>query len=174
MPLDYQAHRQAASVARSLGIDFSKERFTVEDLARGINVEREHGKILSAAQCGKVDTNVTDDDILTTAKIALAHLYERREGLSGGRCSDGRDTQFDYYDGLELVETAPVGYWRGTAPASYWANKRVGFIVVSTLIFAMSFLLLDAIGWVPMPRYAVMIIIIGAITKLVYLAATWK
>lgn len=176
MPLDYQAHRQAASVARSLGIDFSKERFTVEDLAKGIEVEREHGKILSAAQCGKVDTNVTDDDILTTSKIALAHLYERREGLSGGQCGDGsgRDTQFDYYDGLELVETAPVGYWRGTEPASYWANKRVGFVVVSTLIFAMALVLLDAIGWVPMPRSLVAIIIIGAITSLVYLAATWK
>ena len=54
-------------VARFLKIKFDKYPF--EDFKRGIIVELEHGKINSK-------TNVTDDDLLKTAKIALAHLNE--------------------------------------------------------------------------------------------------
>ena len=55
------------AVAKYLNIDFSK--FSFEDFKRGILVELEHGKDNSL-------TNVTDDDLLKTAKIALAHLNE--------------------------------------------------------------------------------------------------
>ena len=55
------------NVAKYLNIDFTK--FPFEDFKRGILVELEHGKDNKA-------TNVTDDDLLKTAKIALAHLNE--------------------------------------------------------------------------------------------------
>ena len=54
-------------VARLLNIKFDKYPF--EDFKRGIIIELEHGKI-------NPKTNVTDDDLLKTAKIALAHLNE--------------------------------------------------------------------------------------------------
>lgn len=54
-------------VARYLNIDFSK--FPFEDFKRGIMIEMEHGLINPV-------TNVTNDDLLKTAKIALAHLNE--------------------------------------------------------------------------------------------------
>lgn len=54
-------------VARFLNIKFDKYPF--EDFKRGIIVELEHGKI-------NPKTNVTDDDLLKTAKVALAHLNE--------------------------------------------------------------------------------------------------
>lgn len=55
------------NVAKKLNIDFSKYPF--EDFKRGINVELEHGLINPV-------TNVTNNDLLLTAKIALAHLNE--------------------------------------------------------------------------------------------------
>ena len=54
-------------VARMLNIKFDK--FPFEDFKRGIMIELEHGKI-------NPETNVTDNDLLKTAKIALAHLNE--------------------------------------------------------------------------------------------------
>ena len=54
-------------IARYLNIDFSK--FTFEDFKRGINIELEHGN-------ENTNTNVTNNDLLKTAKIALAHLNE--------------------------------------------------------------------------------------------------
>ena len=54
-------------VAYELNIDFTK--FSLSDFTTGINIELEHGLIA-------LDTNVTNDDLLTTAKIALAHLNE--------------------------------------------------------------------------------------------------
>ena len=54
-------------VANFLNIDFSK--FPFEDFKRGINIELEHGK-------ENMTTDVTDNDLIKTAKIALAHLNE--------------------------------------------------------------------------------------------------
>ena len=54
-------------VAKFLNIDFSK--FPFEDFKRGINIELEHGK-------ENMVTDVTDSDLIKTAKIALAHLNE--------------------------------------------------------------------------------------------------
>jgi hypothetical protein len=55
------------NVANYLNIDFNK--FSFDDFKRGINIELEHG-------LQDKNTNVTDDDLLKTAKIALAHLNE--------------------------------------------------------------------------------------------------
>ena len=57
----------AKNIANKLGITFDK--FSPEEFLEGINIETEHGKINSL-------TNVTDDNLETTAKIALAHLNE--------------------------------------------------------------------------------------------------
>ena len=54
-------------VATLLNIKFDK--FSPEELLEGMNIELEHGLVNSK-------TNVTDDDIVMTAKIALAHLNE--------------------------------------------------------------------------------------------------
>ena len=54
-------------MASLLGINFDK--FTIFEFLDGINVELEHGLV-------DLETNVTNDDLITTAKIALAHLKE--------------------------------------------------------------------------------------------------
>lgn len=54
-------------VAFLLGVSFDK--FTPEDFLEGINVELEHGMV-------NPKTNVTNDNLIVTAKIALAHLNE--------------------------------------------------------------------------------------------------
>ena len=70
--------KDAMFAARMLGVSFN--RFTPEDWLDGINIELEHGTI-------NPNTNVTNDDLITTAKIALAHLnefpnyYNRKYGL---------------------------------------------------------------------------------------------
>lgn len=46
--------------------------FTMDDLRKGMKVELEHGKINKR-------TNVSNDDPMITAKIALAHLFEDPE-----------------------------------------------------------------------------------------------
>ena len=66
------------NVSNKLGIRFDK--FSANDFLRGINIELEHGKVNPL-------TNVTNDDLEMTAKIALAHLnefpnyYDKRVGL---------------------------------------------------------------------------------------------
>ena len=57
----------ALLVADMLNINFDK--FTKEEFLEGLNIESEHGTI-------NPFTNVTNDDIILTAKIALAHLNE--------------------------------------------------------------------------------------------------
>lgn len=59
--------KEILDVANYLNIDFSK--FSFDDFKRGINIELEHGYV-------DLKTNVTDNDLLKTAKIALAHLNE--------------------------------------------------------------------------------------------------
>lgn len=54
-------------VANELGIKF--EMFSIKDLLVGLNIELEHGTANNI-------TNVTNDDLLLTGKIALAHLME--------------------------------------------------------------------------------------------------
>ena len=53
--------------AQILGINFKK--FSIEDLLIGTNIELEHGSINPL-------TNITNDDLIMTMKIALAHLNE--------------------------------------------------------------------------------------------------
>ena len=77
---------EAKKIAEQLEIDWSK--FDVEQFRMGMDVELEHGLI-------DPHTNVTNDDPLTTGKIALAHLKEFP----------------DYYTRLEKMEKEGELYW---------------------------------------------------------------
>ena len=71
----------ARRVGEQIGIDWSSAPFDVEQFRMGMDVELEHGT-------HDPRTNVTDDDAVTTGKIALAHLNEFP----------------DYYTRLEAME----------------------------------------------------------------------
>lgn len=60
---------QAKDMAEKLNVDFQTAGFTLEEFLEGMNIELEHGTVDTA-------TNVTNDDPLITAKIAMAHLNE--------------------------------------------------------------------------------------------------
>lgn len=60
-------NKEILEAAKSLGITFDKFSFT--DLVTGVNMELEHGTI-------SPKTNVTNDNLILTMKIALAHLNE--------------------------------------------------------------------------------------------------
>ena len=60
---------EAAGLAERLGVDISVEPFDLEQFRMGLDIELEHG-------ARDPETDVTHDDPLTTAKIALAHLRE--------------------------------------------------------------------------------------------------
>lgn len=79
---------EALDIANKLSVNFSKEKFDVEQFRMGLDVELEHGK-------RDLKTNVTFDDPITTGKIALAHLNEFP----------------DYYTRLEKMEKEADTYW---------------------------------------------------------------
>lgn len=76
--------------ARQIGgkLRIKWDKFDVEQFRRGMEVELEHGT-------RDLKTNVTDDDSLTTGKIALAHLNEFP----------------DYYTRLDKMEEEADKYW---------------------------------------------------------------
>lgn len=59
--------QDALYAARVLNVNFYK--YSVEEFLSGINIELEHGLV-------DKKTNVTNDNLIPTAKIALAHLNE--------------------------------------------------------------------------------------------------
>ncbi len=61
---------EAYAVGDWLGLDWRK--YDIEQFRMGLEVELEHGRTDEF-------TNVTDDDILVTAKIAIAHLNEIKD-----------------------------------------------------------------------------------------------
>jgi uncharacterized protein DUF5661 len=61
-----QAHftaEDARATGRRIGIDWTTSRFDVEQFRMGMDVELEHGT-------QDLETNVSDDDVTVTAKIA--------------------------------------------------------------------------------------------------------
>lgn len=60
------SREEAARILADMGL---ADRYDAGEFLMGINVELEHGTV-------DPDTNVTNDDPVTTAKIALAHLNE--------------------------------------------------------------------------------------------------
>ena len=59
--------KDAMYAASVLGVTF--DQFTPEEFLDGILIELEHGVV-------SPETNVTNNDLIVTAKIALAHLNE--------------------------------------------------------------------------------------------------
>lgn len=84
---------------KKVKLDMSDKLFTVDDLVKGMNVELEHG-------FRDLFTNVTGNDLVTTGKIALAHL-----------------TEFpDYYRRLDVLESEADAFWKNkpkTKPKRY-------------------------------------------------------
>ena len=77
---------EAERLGATLGVDWTK--IPVEQFRRGLEVELEHG-------AHDPDTNVTDDDMTVTGKIAWAHLKEFP----------------DYYTRLDKLEVEAKAYW---------------------------------------------------------------
>lgn len=94
----------ASKIAKQLGIDFSKEKFDIQQFTMGLNVELEHG-------LRDLQTNVTGNDPILTGKIALAHLREFP----------------DYYTRLARLEEEAKAYWqmRSICPFSNEIIKNV-------------------------------------------------
>ncbi len=80
-------NEEAKSIGEKLGIDWTK--FDVEQFRMGMDIELEHG-------IRNPHTNVTNDDLLMTGKIALAHLNEFS----------------DYYTRLEKLEKEAEAFWK--------------------------------------------------------------
>jgi hypothetical protein len=81
---------QARDIGERIGIDWNTSRFDAEQFRMGLEVELEHGR-------RDPSTNVSDDDELTTGKIARAHLNEFP----------------DYYTRLAAMEADAERYWSG-------------------------------------------------------------
>ncbi len=79
---------EARDVGASLNLDW--ERIDIEQFRRGLEVELEHG-------ARDPETNVTNDDLALTGKIAWAHLKEFP----------------DYYTRLDKMEAEADEYWAG-------------------------------------------------------------
>jgi hypothetical protein len=78
----------AREIGERIGIDWTSSPFDAEQFRMGLDVELEHGRRDPV-------TNVTDDDEITTGKIAWAHLNEFP----------------DYYTRLAEMETEAERYW---------------------------------------------------------------
>jgi hypothetical protein len=79
---------EARGIGERIGVDWNSSPFDVEQFRMGLEVELEHGRRDAA-------TNVTDDDELTTGRIAWAHLNEFP----------------DYYTRLAKMEAEAEEYW---------------------------------------------------------------
>ncbi len=79
---------EARSAGEQIGINWTTSRFDVEQFRMGMDVELEHGT-------RDLETNVSDDDVVVTAKIARAHLSEFP----------------DYYTRLSVMEAEAEAYW---------------------------------------------------------------
>ena len=86
---------EAREIGERIGIDWDRSRFDVEQFRMGLAVELEHGR-------RDPSTNVSDDDEITTGKIAWAHLNEFP----------------DYYTRLAEMEAEAKRYWSERRPGS--------------------------------------------------------
>ncbi|HEU4996433.1 MAG TPA: DUF5661 family protein [Gemmatimonadaceae bacterium] len=82
---DFSA-QEAQALGRKISVDW--KRIPLDEFRRGLSVELEHG-------AHDAQTDVTGDDLVMTAKIALAHLKEFP----------------DYYTRLEKMEREADAYW---------------------------------------------------------------
>lgn len=79
---------EARAAGQQIGVDWTTSRFDIEQFRMGMDIELEHG-------AKDPQTNVTNDDVMATAKIAWAHLNEFP----------------DYYSRLAVMEAEAEAYW---------------------------------------------------------------
>jgi hypothetical protein len=87
-------------VGDKIGVDWTTVDFG--EFMQGVKEELEHGCTFAVAPDPN-QTNVTGDDLESTAKIALAHLYEVT----------------DYYTRLEQLEDAGEAHWENNDPKQW-------------------------------------------------------
>ena len=90
---------EAKRIGDIIGVSWKK--YALEEFRMGLHVELEHGARDS-------QTNVTDDDIIMTGKIALAHLKEIP----------------DYYTRLHQMEKEGEAYWDRKKKAKGKAKRK--------------------------------------------------
>ncbi len=84
---------EARAAGERIGVDWGSSPFDLGQFRMGMDIELEHGT-------RDPETNVTDDDVTMTAKIARAHLNEFP----------------DYYTRLAKMEAEAEARWRRTGP----------------------------------------------------------
>lgn len=103
--------KQVKEIGDKIGVDWTVVDFG--EFMQGVKEELEHGCEFAVAPDAN-QTNVTSDDLESTAKIALAHLYEVT----------------DYYTRLEQLEDEGEAHWENNDPKewiqdNYTKNKDV-------------------------------------------------
>ena len=94
--------KKVKDVGDKIGVNWDEVDFG--EFMQGVKEELEHGCTF-AIKCEQ--TNVTGDDLDSTAKIALAHLYEVP----------------DYYTRLEKLEDEGEAYWKNN-DCKQWIKKN--------------------------------------------------
>ncbi|MFD3155390.1 DUF5661 family protein [Haloimpatiens sp. FM7330] len=105
MPKTSFTTEESMEIAKQLGIDFTKEKFDLEQFKIGLDTELEHGRKY-------FPTNVTEDNPVITGKIALAHLREFP----------------DYYTRLTKLEEEANAYWNVMNTKDYTPDQWVMYI----------------------------------------------
>jgi hypothetical protein len=72
MPSRTFTAEEARKIGEMIGVDWTSGDVVLEQFRQGLAVELEHGS-------RDPSTDVTHDDLITTGKIALAHLHEIRD-----------------------------------------------------------------------------------------------
>lgn len=88
-------NQQVQNIGNKLGINF--KLYPLSEFKNGMQVELEHG-----IKCGSI-CNVTDNNLLKTGKIALAHILEYP----------------DYYKRLEKLENQASKYWKNKSKPNF-------------------------------------------------------
>ena len=139
---------EARRIGEQIGVDWSQAPFNVEQLRIGMEVELEHG-------LHDLLTNVTDNDPIVTAKIALAHLNEFA----------------DYYTRLERMEEEAKRVSRvrssiaKTGIATTFAST--GVLLLGAALMVAFLLRPPLLGWV---GFAVVCAIVFALTTVAAVA----
>jgi hypothetical protein len=111
--------KEAKKIGDSIGIDWDK--VSLDQFTMGMNVELEHGR-------KDPQTNVTDDNKIKTAKIAWAHLKEKK----------------DYYTKLKTMEKSslilmPVNPINGESVSSTLMTDSLNKSVTESLTYDSAF-----------------------------------
>lgn len=97
--------KQVKEIGDKIGVNWDEVDFG--EFMQGVKEELEHGCTFAVAPDPN-QTNVTGDDLESTAKIALAHLYEVT----------------DYYTRLEKLEDEGEAHWEKNDPKEWIKENK--------------------------------------------------